>query len=78
MCAKIAKEEQCRELLLLLYRSELAEEGSAANSDDGAEDLGKNVLRLTAGLSLFAGDTLLHRFSAEMLERELQEKVFLI
>ena len=78
--ANIATEEQCRELLLALYQAELAqgEELLASPEEDGAEDLGNCTVRLTAGLSLFAGDALLHRFSAKTLEQELREKVFVI
>lgn len=76
--ADIVNEEQCRELLLLLYQTELAQDERPPETPERAEDFGGLVFRLTADLSLFAGDTLLHRFSAETLERELLEKTFVV
>ena len=74
----IATEEQCRELLLSLYRAELSQDEEPAEASEPAESFGESVFKLTAELSLFAGDTLLHRFTAETLEQEIREKVFLI
>lgn len=78
VCVNLSNEAQCRELLLLLYQAETAqgEESNAASDEDVA--MGKSVFKLTTELSLFAGDRLLHRFSAKTLEQEIQEKVFVI
>ena len=78
MSTSIVTEEQCREFLLALYQMDGAQEGEPTAASEKAEGLGGNVFRLTADLSLFAGDTLLHRFSAEMLEQEMQEKFFTV
>lgn len=74
----VANEEQCRELLLSLYQAEFSQDTEPAEPSEREEVIGESVFKLTAELSLFAGDTLLHRFSAETLEREIQEKVFVI
>lgn len=76
--ANVANKEQCRELLLSLYQAEFSQDAEPTEASDRAEAFGESVFKLTAELSLFAGDTLLHRFSAETLEQEIQEKVFVI
>lgn len=74
----ISNEEQCWELLLSLYQADFLQDEEPAEASEKAEAFGKSVFRLTTDLSLFAGDTLLHRFSAEKLEQEIQEKGFVI
>ncbi|MCH5183785.1 MAG: DUF58 domain-containing protein [Oscillospiraceae bacterium] len=76
--ASIVTEEQCRELLLALYQMDGAQQEEPAAVSEKAESLGRDAFRLSVDLSLFAGDTLLHRFSAETLEREMREKFFTV
>lgn len=71
--ADVADADQCRDLLLALYQTEFAQSG-----EPNPTTFGRCALRLTGDLSLFNGNTLLHRFTAEGLERELQETGFTI
>ena len=63
LTAEISDKEQCREILLRLYRSELS---------TGA-DLPEHLFRVTTALELYRENTLIHRFSAENLTNELNE-----
>ena len=63
--AEVSDGGQCRDMLLMLYRAELT---------GFVQDLPPHFLRVTAGLELYKEDSLLYRFSADGLDRELMEK----
>ena len=56
----------CRDMLLMLYRARLTV---------SAEELPVYFMRVTTELELYGENGLLYRFSAEELDRELQEKI---
>lgn len=75
----VSNENECRNMLLLLYQTEFAQNGDAKQDAPEQTSFSKTyAFRLTADLSLFAGGQLVHRFSAETLEQELREKEFVI
>lgn len=76
--ASVENGEQCRELLLALYQADPVQTEEPTAASEETDGLGERVFRLTAGLSLYAGNTLLHQFSADTLERELRENAFVI
>lgn len=61
--AEITNSEQCREMLLRLYRSELSVGASVP----------VHLFRVTAALELYRENVLIHRFSADNLTNELSE-----
>ena len=67
--AEVSDSEQCRDMLLMLYRAELAVSG---------EELPVHFFRVTTGLELYKDDGLLRRFSAEQLDRELMESSIIL
>ena len=62
--AEVTDSEQCRDMLLMLYRTKLTV---------GADNLPEHFLRVTTSLELYGESGLLYRFSAENFEKELQE-----
>ena len=58
---------QCRDMLLILYRAELI-----SGADNGG-NMPEHFLRVTADLELYRENSLIYRFSADQLDRELQE-----
>lgn len=73
---EISGAEQCRNMLLQLYQTGFAQGGHTAFAQSALS--GSYCFRLTAGLTLYAENTLLYQFSAKDLEQELQEKSFTI
>ena len=72
--AEIRDDAGCRELFARLY--DCAGRGISGNSSQpGAEP--ENTMRLTVGLSLYAGNRLIRRFSRENLQEELAQEVFI-
>ena len=59
----ISDSEQCREMLLRLYRSDLST----------GDSVPEHLFRVTTALELYRENTLIHRFSAENLVSELSE-----
>ncbi|MCH5201080.1 MAG: DUF58 domain-containing protein [Oscillospiraceae bacterium] len=64
--AEVSDIDGCREMLLMLYRTDLT---------GFAEELPEHFLRVTTALELYRENTLLYRFSESELDRELQEKI---
>lgn len=64
--AEVTNGDKCRDMLLMLYRARLM---------GFSEDMPSYFLRVTAGLELYRENDFLCRFSAENLDRELQEKI---
>lgn len=72
--AEIRDDAGCRELFARLY--DCVGRGISGNSSQpGAEP--ENTMRLTVGLSLYAGNRLIRRFSRENLQEELAQEVFI-
>ena len=67
--AEVSDSSQCREMLLRLYRAKLTGDN---------RDLPEHFLRVTSALELYRGNSLLYRFSAAELDRELMEKIIML
>ena len=67
--AEVSDSGQCRDMLLMLYRTKLTVSG---------EELPLHFFRVTTGLELYKADSLLYRFSAEELDRELMEAAIIL
>lgn len=67
--AEVSDSGQCRDMLLMLYRTELAV---------SSEELPAYFFRVTTGLELYKEGSLLRRFSAEELDRELMESAIIL
>ena len=72
----VCNAEQCRDMLLELYRSDFTN-AAAENSDMRGMPLGERGFRLTLSLDLSLGNELIYRFSQKDFEREIKEKVFM-
>ena len=64
--AEVTDGDSCRDMLLMLYR---------AKPGGFSEDMPGHFIRVDAGLELYRENDFLCRFSAENLDRELQEKI---
>ena len=66
--------DQCRDMLFALYQAALEQESSL--KEEAAEEnlsFDQHLIKLTLSLDLFEGTMLLHQFSAEKLQQEIQE-----
>lgn len=67
---EVNEEQQCRELLFLLYQT--------MDIHQRTDQKPPGAMRLTGGLSWYAGDRLIFRFSKEKLLEELTQRTFRI
>ena len=73
----VSSAEQCRDMLLALYRTDFSDSG-AEKSEIQNPPLGEHGFRLTLSLGLLIGNELIYRFSQNELEKEIKEKVFIL
>lgn len=74
--AEVANQEQCRNMLLLLYRQE-GEQGEKS-PERAPEELGEHYYQLDGKLRWYQEGQLICQFTGEGLAREIQEKTFVI
>ena len=74
--AEVANQEQCRSMLLLLYRQE-GEQGEKF-PERVPEELGEHYYQLDGKLRWYQEGQLICQFTGEGLAREIQEKTFVI
>ena len=71
--------DQCRDMLFALYQVTLKQESSLTGEvTAGNLSFDQRLIKLTLSLDLFAGNTLLHQFSTEKLQQEIQETFIVI
>lgn len=77
MSKSVGSAEQCRDMLLALYRTDFSD-SSVEKSEMQNTPFGEHSFRLTLSLGLLVGNELIYRFSQNELEKEIKEKIFIL